>query len=290
MSEGQMQEDASLASVVTAVPLRADALAPLRRLVRVIAIILMLLIGLLPVWIPYALGFYRVRSKMVQYFFAVLCRVLGLHVLVHGNLVKDRPLLIVSNHISYLDIFAIGSVLPVAFTPKLEISRWPVIGYLCRMAGCVFIDRRPRAVDEHRAMLDARLARGERIVLFAEGTTSDGRDVLPFRGAFFRMIEWEYARSGKPLAVQPMALTYTHLDSKVITDGMREQVAWVGDAEFVPHWLALMGYKRVDVVIDFLPVFYPEPTAERKELAAHCENAVRTSIQHFAAEASVLPA
>ena len=278
-----------LASAVVPAPLAPDALAPLRRFLRVTALVLLILVMFVPVWIPFLLRQERLRAKLVQWFYWCVCRILGLHVLVHGTFSRTKPLLVISNHISYLDIFAIGGLMPVAFTPKIEISRWPVIGYFSRMAGCVFIDRRPRAVDEHRAALDAHLATGARMVLFPEGTTGDGADVLPFRSAFFRMVEWEHARSGNRLTIQPLAIIYTHLDDQVITAGMRPQVAWIADADFAPHWFALMGHRRIDLVIDLLPAFQPEVTEDRKVLAARCEEQISASLQKFTADAPVLP-
>ena len=253
-------------------PIQPDGLAGLRRILRLVAIVLMLVVLFPWAWIPFLMGIHGPSRVLTQFFFARVSDIMGLRIHKIGAFSPAKPLLIISNHVSYLDIFAIGGLTRGAFTPKSEIAAWPVVGTLCRLIGCVFIDRRPRAVEEHRAELERRLAGGTRVILFPEGTTSDGSSTLPFRSAFFRMVEWQRERDGSLLPIQPIVLAYTHLDGIALTETTRPQVAWIGDADFAPHIWALMGHKNVDVTLTLLPSFLPE--GDRKQLAAQCESQI----------------
>lgn len=254
-----------------------DAWAKPRRIVKLAAILLWTLIWFLPVWVPYLLKSERLRARLVSYYYYGLGRIIGLRLRVIGVPDRRRPLLVVSNHISYLDILALGGTVPVAFTPKSEIGGWPVIGYFCRMAGCVFIDRRPRTVGQHRPALEAALRWGSQMVLFPEGTTGLGEGLLHFHSAFFSMAEWVRADLGIELPIQPLCIDYHALDGVPLTAGTREQVAWIGEAEFGPHIMALLGHRRIDVSLTFLPAF-DAGTADRKMLAARCEAEIGTAL------------
>ncbi len=260
-------------------PQMPDAIAPLRRAVKIELMVVWTLLWFVPVWVPYLLQCERLRARLVSLYYRGIGHIVGLRVRREGLPDTRRPLLLVSNHVSYLDILALGGLVPVAFTPKSEIAYWPVIGYFCRMAGCVFIDRRPRAVETHRKALEDALRWGSQIVLFPEGTTGSGEGLLPFHSAFFRMVEWVRGDLGRELPIQPVAIAYHALDGVPLSAGTRPQVAWIGDAEFGPHILPLLGHRRIDVSITFLPPFMPE-AADRKALAARCEAEIASALSN----------
>lgn len=255
-----------------------DAAAPLRRVLKIAAIVVWTLIWFVPVWIPYLLKLERIRARLVSGYYHGIGQILGLHVRIHGMPDKRRPLLVVSNHVSYLDILALGGTVPVAFTPKSEIAGWPIIGYFCKMAGCVFIDRRPRTVGQHRKALENALRWGSQMVLFPEGTTGLGTALLHFHSAFFSMVEWVRTDLGVELPIQPVCIAYHALDGMPLTTATREQVAWIGEADFGPHIMALFGHRSIDVSITFLPSFDAGP-ADRKMLASRCETEIGTALQ-----------
>ena len=108
----------------------------------------------------------------------------GLRIEVNGRLARDAPVLVLANHVSWLDISVIGSLGPLSFVAKSEVERWPVVGLFARLQRTVFIDRARRAhTAEVNATVARRLAGGDIIVLFPEGTSSDGNRVLPFRSS-----------------------------------------------------------------------------------------------------------
>ncbi len=252
--------------------------AAFRRTLRLGLIVFWTLLLFPPIWIIYAMGLERLRAPMVALYYRGVGSIVGLRVCIEGAPERARPLLIVSNHVSYLDILALGGHMPSAFTPKSEIAHWPIIGYFCRMAGCVFIDRRPRAVTTHRTALEAALKKETPLVLFPEGTTGIGAGTLPFRGGFFSMVQWHYEETGAHLPIQLLAIDYRALDGVALTPAARPQVAWIGEAEFAPHLMALLGHRRVDVTLRFLPAFTPAPETDRKELAAQCERAIAAQL------------
>jgi 1-acyl-sn-glycerol-3-phosphate acyltransferase len=142
------------------------------------------------------------RRALVQRWSARLLRMLHVDTRVHGSLAADGGnVLIVANHISWLDIFVLNAVCPVRFVAKAELARWPLVGRLVRGSGTLFIERARRR-DTHRVnqtVTDA-LAGGDVVALFPEGTTSDGASVLPFKSSLLQSI---VDASGH---VQPLAL------------------------------------------------------------------------------------
>lgn len=240
----------------------------LRFILKAPLVILCVLMTLCVMSIFSLLGLKRFNRRIMCLSFAAGCVIVGLRVTVKGALSKQRPLLLVSNHFSYLDLFAIGKMVPAAFTPKSEIAGWPVIGTLCKMAGCVFIDRRPSKTLENKKLLEEARANGEVISLFPEGTTNEGRSVLPFKSSFFSL-----ADSGD-VYVQPLSVIYTHFNGKPLDAAALPIVGWYGDAFFFPHIAAFLKHKSADVVLVFHEAVTGSQFASRKELALYCHQQI----------------
>src|SRR6185369_3646099 len=144
-------------------------------------------------------------------YYRVLCALLRIRVRVNGTPLHDRAVLYVSNHVSWADILVIGSLAPVAFVAKREVRDWPLVGITAELQRTVFVDRtRRHQTPESVSQIVKRLAGGTSVVLFAEGTSSDGNRVLPFRSALLGAVE-EVASRGDAgsILIQPMAITYT---------------------------------------------------------------------------------
>ncbi len=216
-------------------------------------------------------GAARPASPWVTCHVCRLClRVLGLRVSQEGA-PMDRPGVLVANHASWLDILVLNAPAPVYFVAKAEVAGWPGIGLLARATGTVFVARERREAAAQAALLRARLAAGHRLLIFPEGTSSDGRRVLPFKATLFAALQ---GSDGPAPWVQPVSLIYTapaRADPRFY--------GWWGDMELGPHLLAVLAIRRNGAA---RIVWHPPLAtagADRKALARAAEAAVRAGME-----------
>jgi 1-acyl-sn-glycerol-3-phosphate acyltransferase len=211
-------------------------------------------------------------------YYRVLIWILGIRVRVVGEPVRDRAVLIVSNHVSWADILVIGSIAPVAFISKSEIANWPLVGITAKLQRTVFVDRaRRHQTGDAVAEIVDRLHSGISMVLFAEGTSSDGNRVLPFRSALMGAVKEVAARDGtRPVLIQPMSICYTGLNGVPMGRQHRPVIAWYGDIDFMPHIKNLMDRGAIDVVVSYGEPIEVDGTADRKAMTRRLEGAVRS--------------
>jgi lyso-ornithine lipid O-acyltransferase len=200
------------------------------------------------------------------------CRIMGLKIRVVGTPAKARPVLFVSNHVSYLDIPVLGSVVPVAFVAKAEVAQWPGYGWLAKLQRTVFVDRRRNTAMKQRDSIHARLMAGDVLVLFPEGTSSDGNRILPFRSALLSVAE--AAGPERPLTIQPVSIAYTSVNGVALGWGLRPLVAWYGGMELGGHLWRFSRLGRVEVVVQFHEEARLGDFPSRKELTRYCHEAV----------------
>lgn len=205
-----------------------------------------------------------------------LCRIFGIDVIVHGTPVEDRPVLIASNHISYLDIVAYGAVGELEFVSKAEVADWPVIGFLAKLADTVFIDRRRSQTHAAKQGMTDRLGHETHaglMVFFPEATSGDGNRLLPFKSSLFAVAE-TLSEDGQ-IAVQPAAIAYTRLNGLPTGSGWRPFFSWYGDMSLGAHAWTFLQLGRTTVEIAFLPPVSVAGMANRKTMAQACENSIR---------------
>jgi 1-acyl-sn-glycerol-3-phosphate acyltransferase len=190
---------------------------------------------------------------------------LEIDVSVEGK-IPDRGLL-VSNHLSYLDVLVFGSLAPCVFVSKKEVRRWPIYGAMARMAGTIFIDRSRRS-DTSRVNRDMRgaLTAGTVVVLFPEGTSSDGTDVLPFRPALFE------AAVEAQEQITPAHISYGDCRGNAATD-----VCYWGTMNFFPHLLRLLSKDPIRAKVSFCAEAMK--FNDRKRAAIESRDAVRRLAQ-----------
>lgn len=195
----------------------------------------------------------------------MICAILGIRVETQGLLTGPKPRFVVANHISWTDIIALASVAPFVFLAKREVSAWPVLGFLARLQGTVFVTRTSRKnIPQVNAELCAVLRRGYDLAMFPEGTSSDGTAVLTFRPAHFEAL---HQYKGE-VSVVPAAIRYT--DGEMPID-----IGWYGDMTFFSHLWSLMKRSRAT----WCRITFGEPISaqdrNRKEIAAESEARVR---------------
>lgn len=208
--------------------------------------------------------------------YRVFNRLLGIGLKVSGDPVKKGPVLYVVNHTSYADIPVLGALLEACFVAKAEVAGWPLFGLCAKISGTVFVDRNPRLAVRQSELLKQRLTAGDSLVLFPEGTSSDGNFVLPFRSALFSAAA---IRIGdRPVVVQPVSVAYTHLDGIPMGRHLRPFFAWYGDMEMAPHLWQLLGIGRSRVEVRFHDPVSLDRFASRKDLSAWCHAVVAAGV------------
>lgn len=213
-----------------------------------------------------------------------VCRLLGIRVHVEGEIVRDRPVLVVANHTSWLDIPVLSAVAPVSFVAKKEVGTWPFVRTLARLQRTVFVDRTRRtSVGETADEMLARLTQGDALVLFAEGTSSDGNRLLPFKSSLFAAAKPSRTpavgeKSTPGAVVQTLAIAYTHVHGVPLSRTDRPLIGWYGDMEMAGHAWELLQAGPIDVRVHIGPPVPLDDFPDRKQLAAHTEREVRRSL------------
>lgn len=204
----------------------------------------------------------------------LVTRLLGLRLHVHGGIARDRPLLVASNHVSWTDIMVLGAIADVHFIAKAEVAGWPMLGSLAKLQRTVFVERDARRRSGVQVdAIAARLAEGDRMVLFAEGTTGDGNRVLPFNSTLFGAAE-----AGAPVTIQPVAIVYTRLHGIAMGRRHRRHASWIGDQTLVPHLAKLLREGALDVEVHFGEPVAFGPGQRRKDIARDVEARVRAMV------------
>jgi 1-acyl-sn-glycerol-3-phosphate acyltransferase len=242
-------------------------------------------------------------------------RLLGIRLTVEGNVEQGMPVLLVANHTSWLDIPVLSAVAPVSFVAKKEVDSWPFVAWLARLQRSVYVDRNRRAgVGDTATEMATRLASGDALVLFAEGTSSDGNRVLPFKTSLLAAAKPTAARQPGRAAieadrrstiaggqtpgsdvpagsvpvpaagpenaavVQTLAIVYTHLHGVPLGRADRPHVGWYGDMEMGSHAWDLLRAGPLDVRISIGSPVPLDSFPDRKALAKHSEAEIRTKV------------
>jgi len=209
-------------------------------------------------------------------YYRVLCLLLRIRVHVSGARANSRALLFVSNHVSWVDILAIGSIAPVAFVAKREVESWPLVGITAKMQRTVFVDRaRRHQTGDSVTEIIKRLESGTSVVLFAEGTSSDGNRVLPFRSALLGAVEEAAGGGNGSILIQPMSIGYTGQHGIPMGRQHRPLVAWYGDLDFIPHIKAFIEQGAVDALVAYGEPVAAERDTDRKAVTKRLEGTVR---------------
>jgi lyso-ornithine lipid O-acyltransferase len=170
--------------------------------------------------------------------------------------------LVVSNHLSYLDVAAFAAAMPCAFVSKIEVNRWPVFGLTARLAGSIFIDRSSRASAEAVALeIAGRLNRSVPILVFPEGTSTDGTKMLQFHSRLF-----------EPAAAAEAPITAAAIGYAANGAHSEAELCWFGDEQFLPNLWKILGLEAVCARVVFAaPRIYPDRRTAARETQAEVE-------------------
>lgn len=211
-------------------------------------------------------------------FHRYLLFVLGVKVTRIGAPDPGRPLLITANHLSWLDIVVISSLFPVSFIAKSEVGAWPLFGTLARLQRSIFVDRQRRGkTGEVNRRIADRLGTGDALVLFAEGTTSDGARVLTFRSALVGAAQATASDSRAPSFIQPLNIAYPRIGGLPTGRHNHPLIAWHGDMELLPHLSDFLTLPGIDCRVTLLPAKPVAPGIDRKALTREIEAEIRAS-------------
>ncbi len=209
----------------------------------------------------------RFHAAATSFWAKLMAWLLGFHVHVKGReyLPTGGRTLLVSNHMGYLDIMVLSSILPTLYVTSTDIQRTFFLGLISTLGGSLFVDRRSKSRLLHDiAQIVEVLNHGLAVTLFPEGTSSNGEQVLPFKNSLFAVAE----REG--FAVAPLCISYHTLAGERVTPDNRDRLYYYGDISFFPHMLGVPWVAPVEVTVEFLPAFDAGHGLGRKEIAQRC--------------------
>ncbi len=224
----------------------------------------------------------QLAQKFPHHFYKWLNRTMGARVTVTGQPVTGEACLLISNHASWQDILLLGGAVPISFVAKSDVAGWPIVGTLAKLGGTLFVDRtRRHAAGDTKNEMQTRLEAGGSLVLFPEGTTNDGNQILPFKSSLFGASQLEIA--GQPVKVQPVSIAYQKVWGMPMCRERRTLFAWPGDIGFGEHLWNNLKSGPLDVAIHFHPATTIKQAGGRKQLAKTCEDQVRDGLANLLA-------
>ena len=215
--------------------------------------------------LPFQLSFILVKSRLrfilPVYFHKFLLKILGIKLSIIGQPSTLKPLILIGNHCSYLDIIILSSVYPVCFVAKSEIKGWFFFGFLAKMQNSIFIDRRNFKTLDSLRRVSNNLSVKFSIIIFPEGTTNDGKKIMKFRPSLFKVFE-----DNPTLRLQNFSLCYTHINDMPLDNRLRPTIAWYGGMNMITHLGKFLNLSSVDAKLVFHPVVSTNGI-NRKQLA-----------------------
>jgi lyso-ornithine lipid O-acyltransferase len=208
-----------------------------------------------------------------MHYHRIVLRLIGVRLNIVGRLPETGPTLVAANHVSWLDIVILSSLAPLSFVAKREVNGWFFFGQLARLQRTVFVHRdRRHATGASRDEMQERLKARDTLVLFPEGTSSDGARVGHFKSSFFG------AAALPDVVIQPVTLAYTGHRNLPMSRRLRSYYAWYGDMELPPHLWEALAMGPIEVTAICHPPLSLSGETNRKALAGHAETIVRQGL------------
>jgi lyso-ornithine lipid O-acyltransferase len=218
---------------------------------------------------------WKIVSRLNRNFTLLVRLILNIKVTVAGDegQMERGGYVIIANHVSYVDGIVLGSIFPILFVSKREVKRWPIVGQWNILCGTVFIDRQRK--EEVGSLVDEmsrKLKQEANILLFPEGTSTNGEKLLPFQ-----TVPLAAPLRSRSIIV-PATIAYKNIDDAPVTPANRDLIYWYGDMDFVSHFWKLLALRNVEVLVTIQPQIecfhYENSSAGRKKLADDCYNRV----------------
>ena len=240
-------------------------------------VIFFVLVAIVHLWIS-ILGLpnrWKILSRLNRTYTLLLRLILNIKVTIAGDegQLERGGYVVIANHVSYVDGIVLGSIFPIVFVSKREVKKWPIVGQWNVLCGTIFINRqRKNEVGAMVREMTRKLRQEANILLFPEGTSTNGEKMLPFQ-----TVPLAAPLRSRSIIV-PVNLAYKTIDEQPVTPANRDFVYWYGDIDFVPHFWNLLGRRGVEVLVTVQPKIecfrYADNSAGRKKLAEDCYNRV----------------
>ena len=279
MSEVQTEKvPSSNTAQVTAIEVKSNTF---KSILMALLLLLWIPIGVLSMLVCRLLRL-KATYKFPLLFHGVVCRMFGMRCVYHGEVVAHRPTMYVANHVSYLDVFVLGSVLPGAFVAKSEVAGWPLFGKLAKLQNTLFLERRSSKAAGQIEQVRNHLLNESNVIVFPEGTSTAGNYVARFKSTLFQ--------AAQDMQIQPVTVVYSHYKQQPMQQSQRDHYAWYlpdpkqqppqPNKPFAAHFFAALGLGASTVhVVLHPPVNMGE--AARKEVAQVCEDQVRRGLAQW---------
>ena len=218
----------------------------------------------------------RKRIKLIQKYARKALKVLNVEVQVedaHNYLLKDNALL-VCNHMSYLDILVLSSVYPSCYVTSLEMKHTPVLGQLCDLGACVYVDRKTKKnLGKEIGEITQALTKGLNVCFFPEATSHNGEELLRFRKPLFNAARYAHKN------ILPVSLNYLEIDGESFSIKNRDKVCWYGDMDFLPHLWELCRAKKLVAKLKFLAPLNEPQSYHSRDLAIKTQEILTNEFQ-----------
>ena len=235
------------------------------------------LVGMVHLWIS-VLGMpnrWKIVSRLNRTYTLLLRSILNIKVTIVGDegQLERGGYVIIANHVGYIDGIVLGSIFPIVFVSKKEVRGWPIVGQWNILCGTIFIDRQHKALVGRMVQeLSRKLKQEVNILLFPEGTSTNGEQMLPFQTVPLA------APLRSRSVIVPTTLVYKSIDDAPVSPANRDSLYWYGDMDFVSHFWKLLGLRSIEVLITIQPKIecfrYRDNSAGRKKLAEDCYDRV----------------
>lgn len=255
------------------------------RIIKSIAILTSFIVFLLVAFVTHVLlkpfspaRRWEAMSRLTCLLIKFLRSLLGIKLTMRGEIaaLKEKGLLVICRHVGYIDGLILGSLLPVIFVSKKEIKTWPLIGKVVEISGTIFIDRLQKSeLNNSLERIAECLSNKLNVLIFPEGTSTDGTSILPFQSSFF----------GVPIMTKseilPVTINYQRLDGKAISEQNRNEVYWYNKMGFSKHLWNLLRYKKIEATVTVQEKIAADlltnTSSDRKLLAKNCHQIICNS-------------